>query len=488
MLIAALEGAKQGVTLPALVERVQRQTRADRLRLEGLAGWLPASRVLHWAPGTGRLFASPHTDLRDLSMRYAAWVTTQPVPKDYVEPSKSYATRVGELAAEALRQGRVDFARGDGNWTAPDPQTETTETDARGTPPALRQRLRRMIDALDEAFLERRSQVRMSLLALLAGQHVLLLGPPGTAKSMLARVLCRCFTDATYFEYLLSRFTHPDELFGPVSIPGLKAEDYRRLTEGFLPTAHVAFLDEIFKANSAILNSLLTLVNERVFHHGRHRDPVPLIGVIGASNELPSPDGGLDALFDRFLVRMTVPPLGEADAFLRVATGQIPEPTMPEDDRLSRDDIAAIRREAESVTVPREVGDALVQLWQAGQRHEWGVSDRRWRQALRMLRVAAAADGRTELARVDLLLLEPVLAPEPDRAAEVRDALLDQMGTGAIPEHDLRAQWWLLGVDRVAPLSGFPFTPPEEPGDSVDERLSLRRENLDRFRAHHRAA
>src|SRR5690606_28542371 len=93
--------------------------------------------------------------------------------------------------------------------------------------------------------------------------------------------------------------------------------------------AGVAFLDEIFKANSAILNSLLTLVNERVFHHGRHRDTVPLIGLVGASNELPDPEGGLSALYDRFLVRLTVPPLAEADASCASPPGAWQGPTSP---------------------------------------------------------------------------------------------------------------------------------------------------------------
>jgi MoxR-like ATPase len=134
---------------------------------------------------------------------------------------------------------------------------------------------------------------------------VLLLGPPGTAKSELARRLHRAFDDSPYFERLLTRFSTPEELFGPLSLKALEDDRYERLTAGYLPTAGIAFLDEVFKANSAILNALLTLLNEREFDNGSSRRPVPLISVIGASNEVPG-DEALLAFYDRFLVRVAV--------------------------------------------------------------------------------------------------------------------------------------------------------------------------------------
>lgn len=150
-------------------------------------------------------------------------------------------------------------------------------------PSILRDKLRVLRDSLLTGLIERDTPIRLALLAALTGEHLLLIGPPGTAKSELARRLRHAFHDATYFERLLTRFSTPEELFGPLSIKALEQDRYERKTEHYLPEASVAFLDEIFKANSAILNARLTLLNEREFDNGKERRKTPLISVVAAN-------------------------------------------------------------------------------------------------------------------------------------------------------------------------------------------------------------
>lgn len=166
---------------------------------------------------------------------------------------------------------------------------------------ALGQRLREVGRALDARYLDKSELVRLLLVTLLAGEHMLVVGPPGTAKSALVRHLSR-LVDARYFEYLLTRFSEPNELFGPIDIKAFREGTFVRRIEAMLPDAEIVFLDEIFKSNSAILNALLSILNERRFFTGSQSLKVPLCSLFAATNEVPN-DEALGAIFDRFLVR-----------------------------------------------------------------------------------------------------------------------------------------------------------------------------------------
>src|SRR3954453_1051179 len=164
---------------------------------------------------------------------------------------------------------------------------------------------------LSISLIERDDEIDLVLTALLAREHVLLVGPPGCAKSLLLDAVMR-WLGGKVFSCLLTRFTTPEELFGPVSVAGLKADEYRRITAGKLPEADGCFLDEVFKGSSAILNPLLRILNERTFDNGGDVVPVPLRLCVAASNEWPAQQENgkeLAALFDRFLLRKSVRPI-----------------------------------------------------------------------------------------------------------------------------------------------------------------------------------
>lgn len=168
--------------------------------------------------------------------------------------------------------------------------------------PPVNDRLRTLAGTLERQFLGKDEIIRLLMIAVVAGEHCVLLGPPGTAKSALIRSLAELM-QARYFEYLLTRFTEPNEIFGPVDIAAFREGQYRRNTAGMLPEAEIVFLDEVFKSNSAILNALLTLLNERKYTSGAQIIKCPLISVFAASNEVPG-DETLTAIFDRFLLRV----------------------------------------------------------------------------------------------------------------------------------------------------------------------------------------
>lgn len=285
--------------------------------------------------------------------------------------------------------------------------------------------LEQLIDALEHGLIERRNQIRLMFLAALAGEHTLLVGPPGTAKSELARRLHLAFRDARYFERLLTRFSVPEELFGPLSIAALEQDRYERQTAGFLPEAGIAFIDEVFKANSAILNALLTLLNERQFDNGAGRQACPLISVVGATNEVPE-DEVAEAFFDRFLLRLPVTVVSGAGFARLLDLDDLPAP--PPFVPLAGDDLAGITAAIRTVVLAPEVAGLLAELRQRQEEAGIYVSDRRWVKIVRLLKVAAATEERREVCLWDLWLLPWCAAPDNDSQQAVAEWLASRLG------------------------------------------------------------
>lgn len=318
--------------------------------------------------------------------------------------------------------------------------------------------LRATLEDLDRNLLERDAAVRLLLLAALAGEHVLLVGPPGTAKSELARRLHGAFVDARYFERLLTRFSVPEELFGPLSLKALEQDRYERLIDGFLPTAQVAFLDEVFKANSAILNALLTLLNEREFDNGAGRIRVPLVTVVGATNDVPA-DESLLAFHDRFLLRVPVEPVADASFAALLA---LPARAAPVSARLRAGALKPLRQRGDAVALPPGIAAMLVQARAWCARESVTVSDRRWRKLVALLKVQAASRGAVEVGLWDLWLLPFALATNREQVA----ALTRWFDDAVAQARTLDLQW--IGRALAAFEKQYEIESTAQPQDDAD--------------------
>lgn len=242
-------------------------------------------------------------------------------------------------------------------------------------------------------------------IALLAKENAFLLGPPGTAKSAIVRTLSDCIAGGKNFEYLLTRFTEPAEIFGPFDIRKLKEGELVTNTEGMMPEAALVFLDEIFNANSAILNSLLTALNERLFRRGRETRKLPALMFVGASNVLPG-DEALNALLDRFLIRIECDYVNP-DALNEVllAGWRLENAAAGERPTIHPDEIRGLQNECRKVDLSA-VRKPYVDLVHSLRSTGINVSDRRAVKLQNLMAASALICGRTEAVLSDLWVLK----------------------------------------------------------------------------------
>lgn len=291
-------------------------------------------------------------------------------------------------------------------------------------------RVHACLDALSSAFVARRALLDIVMLGVIAREHVLLIGPPGTGKSAAVRALAQAL-DARVFDYLVGRFTEPAELFGALDLAALREGRVQPVTAGMLPEAEIAFLDEIFLGSTAILNTLLKLLNERTYSRGAFSMPARLLSCVGASNALPD-DPALSAFADRFLMTMFVEPVADSDLETLLAAGwrsmQAGAAAPPPLDRGLLDRLHA-------ALLAVDIGPAAAGIAQVSRKLRLmgaPLSDRKLVKGQKLVAAAAVLRGVSAAGSADLWPLT-YLVPDAARQAEARDWLQAELGESRNP-------------------------------------------------------
>ena len=352
--------------------------------------------------------------------------------EDVILADGSYGDAVAK-SLDVLRQAASTLVA-EKSWSIEELDKEHAEN---GSAWQAHEQLRDAIERVEDGLVERSEDARLVVLAMVANEHILLLGSPGTAKSALGSRLAE-LCDGIFFQRLLTRFTTPEELFGPLSLSSLERDEYRRCTAGFLPTADIAFLDEIFKANSAILNTLLTILNERKFDNAGGRESCPIRCVVGASNELPESDD-LAALFDRFLIRKEVVSVSDEGVLSLLSMSNPGVSSCKTDDVSCKtvfaegldEVISALSSAADQVTMDLNACELMRDLRTfLRQEQSVEISDRRLVKAARLLKISAASDGRNQVDPIDFLLLQHCFWNLPEQRTQIREWLWENLTPG----------------------------------------------------------
>lgn len=280
---------------------------------------------------------------------------------------------------------------------------------------------------MNNLFVERDELIKLMQLAITTGTNLLMLGPPGTAKSAITYELCGRIENANYFQWMLNKTSDPSEVFGPFSVKEMENDKFMRITTGKLPEAHIAFMDEVFKSNAPTLNALLTIMNEHIFYNDGKPQPVPLISMFGASNEPPE-DETLDAMYDRFIFRMNVQYIHDAANKKRMHSNYIDDRAgllgLAQKTTITLAELQTLQSAAKSVRVPKDVINRFVRLIADLDRQAIHVSDRRQNECFKVMQGSAVLRGSNTVGLDDFKSLVYVLWEKEEHIPIIESAIL----------------------------------------------------------------
>ena len=387
------------------------------------------------------------------------WKTADILETFDITKIQDLPSKISEITTEKDEKGTLYFKLNDSMTEKTSGLPETAKTLTKNN--NLSEQIKTLLTYLNQNLYGKEESVRLALLSAVANESIFFMGPPGTAKSMISRRIAAAFKDfykdgkfttgnGGYFEYLMNEFSTPDEICGPVDLSALneKPSRYNRQTEGYLPSAKVAFLDEIWKSGPAILNTLLTIINEKKFHNGKNVEKVPLVSLSSASNELPEKNRGLEALWDRFILRVFVNPVTNEDDFFKVVDDRNKELILTDEQKsalLEISDVEKWQSEINKVVLSDEAKAVITAIRQeltmlnGDGKHKsedgenYYVSDRRWKKIVHILKTSAFLNGRDSVDLMDCSLIEYAIwntDKQHDEVGGIVEKILKQNGIG----------------------------------------------------------